>query len=131
MSRQLALRLAELAGGAVPLLSRLFGRWGSWWPTSGSSVSRWPRRLPPPVTVEPPAWVRACDPDQWRDDQADAAMLGGLLENGLDERYDSARDWHATNRWNKARLAWFAVHPEAKHPVEELLEGRPGPAPIG
>ena len=48
-------------------------------------------------------------------------MLGGLLENGLDERYDSARDWRATNRWNKARLAWFAVHPEAKRPVKSAL----------
>ena len=66
--------------------------------------------------------MRYCDPEQWRDDQADAAYLDGLLENGLDERYHSARDWHAANRWNKARLAWFDAHPEAKHPVEELLE---------
>jgi hypothetical protein len=72
--------------------------------------------------VEPPAWVRHCDPADWRDDQADAQLLAGLLENGLHERYHSARDWHARCRWNKARLAWFDAHPEAKHPVEELLE---------
>jgi hypothetical protein len=80
-----------------------------------------PRRRAGPW-VEPPGWVRACDPEQWRDDEADAGLLAGLLENGLVERYHSARDWHATNRWNKARLAWFAAHPEAKHPAEALLE---------
>jgi hypothetical protein len=74
------------------------------------------------VRVEPPAWVRACNPEDWRDDQADAQMLAGLLEHGLDQRYESARDWHALNRWNRARLAWFEQHPDAKHPVEELLE---------
>ena len=84
--------------------------------------TRWPRRRPPAVWVEPPAWVRQCDPEQWRDDQADAQLLAGLLENGLVERYHTARDWHAHNRWNRARLAWFDAHPEAKHPVEELLE---------
>jgi hypothetical protein len=76
----------------------------------------------PIARVEVPGWVRACDPEAWRDDQADAQMLAGLLEHGLVERYHSARDWHAHNRWNKARLAWFDAHPDAKHPVEELLE---------
>jgi hypothetical protein len=85
-------------------------------------MSRWPRRQRPPVRVEPPAWVRVCDPEAWRDDQTDAQYLAGLLEHGLEERYRVARDWHAHNRWNKARLAWFDAHPEAKHPVEELLE---------
>lgn len=85
-------------------------------------MSRWPRRARPPVTVEPPAWVRACDPEQWRDDDADALYLAGLLKAGLHGRWQVARDWHAHNRWNTARLAWFDVHPEAKHPVEELLE---------
>lgn len=85
-------------------------------------MTRWPRRLPPAVRTEPPAWVRSCDPDDWRDDQADAPLLAGLLEHGLEERWRTSRDWHACNRWNKARLAWFAAHPEAKHPVEELLE---------
>jgi hypothetical protein len=37
MSRQLALRLAELAGGAAPPASRLSGRWVSWSPTSGTA----------------------------------------------------------------------------------------------
>lgn len=86
-------------------------------------MSRWPQRQRPPVTVEPPAWVRACDPEDWRDDDADAHYLAALLEHGLLERYRTARDWHARRRWNTARLAWFAAHPEAKHPVEELLEG--------
>jgi hypothetical protein len=85
-------------------------------------MSRWPRRARPPVTVEPPAWVRACNPEEWRDDEADAQMLAGLLEHGFHERWQAARDWHAGNRWNRARLAWFEQHPEAKHPVEELLE---------
>lgn len=85
-------------------------------------MTRWPRRLPPAERVEPPAWVRVCNPEDWRDDQADAQYLAGLLEHGLEERHRAARDWHAHNRWNKARLAWFDAHPEAKHPVEELLE---------
>lgn len=85
-------------------------------------MTRWPRRLPPGVRLEPPAWVRHCDLEDWRDDTADAQLLAGLLEHGLVGRYHSARDWHAHNRWNKARLAWFDAHPEAKHPVEELLE---------
>jgi hypothetical protein len=85
-------------------------------------VTRWPRRRPPEVWAEPPAWARHCDPEAWRDDRADAPLLDGLLEHGLVERWRVARDWHAANRWNKARLAWFDAHPEAKHPVEELLE---------
>jgi hypothetical protein len=85
-------------------------------------MTRWPRRRPPETWVEPPAWVRHCDPEAWRD-PADDQMLAGLLECGLTERWRISRDWHARNRWNKARLAWFDAHPEAKHPVEELLEG--------
>lgn len=85
-------------------------------------MTRWPRRLPPAERVEPPAWVRHFEPEAWRDDDADAQILGGLLEHGLVERWQVARDWHAENRWNNARLAWFDDHPEAKHPVEELLE---------
>lgn len=74
------------------------------------------------MRLEPAAWVRAFDPEAWRDDHADAHYLAGLLEHGLEERYQAARDWHAERRWNTARLAWFDAHPEAKHPVEELLE---------
>jgi hypothetical protein len=85
-------------------------------------MTRWPHRLRPTSPIEPPAWVRHCNPDDWRDDQADAHMLAGILEHGLVERYHMARDWHAHNRWNKARLAWYDQHPDAKHPIEELLE---------
>lgn len=85
-------------------------------------MTRWPRRLPPAEWVEPPAWVRVCNPEDWRDDQRDAMYLDGLLRYGLPEHWRNARDWHAANRWNKARLAWYDAHPEAKHPIEELLE---------
>jgi hypothetical protein len=87
-------------------------------------MNRWPRRLPPAVRLEPPAWVRVCDPKAWRDEQADeqwAAVNRWIVEH--DPAYwQEILDWRARARWNRARLAWFEQHPEAKHPVEELLE---------
>jgi hypothetical protein len=84
-------------------------------------VSAWrlPRRMPDP-RVQVPGWVRVFDAEAWRDDQADAPYLAGLLEHGLDERYRSARDWHAANRHCQATNAWYRQHPEADHRLEDM-----------
>lgn len=87
------------------------------------SAWRLPRRMPG-SPVEPPAWVRHFDPEAWRDDEADAQMLAGLLEHGLVERYHAARDWHAEYRHCQAVNAWYRAHPEADHRLEDLLERR-------
>jgi hypothetical protein len=74
--------------------------------------------------VEPPAWVRSCNVADWHDDQADAQWAAAnqwIVEH--DPGYwQQILDWRAHQRWNKARLAWYDQHPDAKHPVEELLE---------
>ena len=66
-----------------------------------------------------PEWVQRFDPEAWRDDDADAAYLAGLLEAGLVERYESARDWHAENRHCQAVNAWYRRHPECDDRLED------------
>jgi hypothetical protein len=82
-------------------------------------VTRWPRRSLPAL-IEPPAWVRGFDPEAWRDDAADAPYLAGLLEHGLVERYETARDWHAANCHCQAVNDWYRQQPEADDRLEEL-----------
>jgi hypothetical protein len=68
--------------------------------------------------------VRTFDPEAWRDDDADAHYLAGLLEHGLVGQYEVARDWHAANRHCQAVNAWYRQHPEADDRWPLLLERR-------
>lgn len=72
-------------------------------------MTRWPGRRVP-VPEEPPAWVRSCvledwrEPDKWERQMVDGC--GGWLPQ-------SALDWHAYRRWNAAVNDWYRAHPAA------------------
>ena len=87
-------------------------------------MSRWPRRQLPAVREEPPEWVRVFHPEHWRDPAEDAhwRSVNPGLEEACPGRLQAGLDWRAKCRWNTARLKWFEEHPDAKHPLEELLE---------